>query len=118
MIILLSAVGSLTATMMGMFLSIALKTRESAKNIIVVIITMVGSLFAGMFGGMKMYFDEMLPLVNKVSPVGLITDGFYSLLYYDDMGRFVINILSLLAVSAVFFVFSIRSLRRQRYDSI
>ena len=115
---ILSAVGSLAATMMGMFLSIVLKTRESAKNIIVVIITMVGSLFAGMFGGMKIYFDEMLPLINKVSPVGLITDGFYSLLYYDDMGRFIINIVSLLAISAVFFALSIRSLRRQRYDSI
>lgn len=115
---LLSAVGSLTATMFGMFLSVALKTRESAKNIIVVIVTMVGSLFAGMFGGMKIFFDELLPFVNKISPVGLITDGFYSLLYYDDMGRYVINILSLLAVAAVFFVLSVRSLRRQRYDSI
>jgi ABC-2 type transport system permease protein len=101
-----------------MFLSVALKTRESAKNIIVVIVTMVGSLFAGMFGGMKIFFDELLPFVNKISPVGLITDGFYSLLYYDDMGRYVINILSLLAVAAVFFVLSVRSLRRQRYDSI
>lgn len=115
---LLSAVGSLAATMLGMFLSVALKTRESAKNIIVVIVTMVGSLFAGMFGGMKIFFDELLPFVNKISPVGLITDGFYSLLYYDDMGRYVINILSLLAVAAVFFVLSVRSLRRQRYDSI
>lgn len=115
---LLSAVGSLAATMLGMFLSVALKTRESAKNIIVVIVTMIGSLFAGMFGGMKIYFDELLPFVNKISPVGLITDGFYSLLYYDDMGRYVINILSLLAVAAVFFVLSVRSLRRQRYDSI
>lgn len=115
---LLSAVGSLTATMLGMFLSVALKTRESAKNIIVVIVTMIGSLFAGMFGGMKIYFDELLPFVNKISPVGLITDGFYSLLYYEDMGRYVINILSLLAVAALFFVLSVRSLRRQRYDSI
>lgn len=115
---LLSAVGSLAATMLGMFLSVALKTRESAKNIIVVIVTMIGSLFAGMFGGMKIYFDELLPFVNKISPVGLITDGFYSLLYYDDMGRYVINILSLLAVAAIFFVLSVRSLRRQRYDSI
>ena len=73
---LLSAVGSLAATMLGMFLSVALKTRESAKNIIVVIVTMIGSLFAGMFGGMKIFFDELLPFVNKISPVGLITDGF------------------------------------------
>ena len=117
-ICLLAAAGGLTATMMGMFLSVILKTRESAKNIIIVIVTMVGSLFAGMFGVSKMFFDELAPSVNKVSPVGLITDGLYSLYYYDDMTRFYINVASLLVISLLFFIFSIRSLRRQRYDSI
>ena len=87
-------------------------------NIIIVIVTMVGSLFAGMFGVTKMFFDELAPVVNKVSPVGLITDGFYSLYYYDDMTRFYVNVISLVIVSLLFFIFSIRSLRRQRYDSI
>ena len=117
-ICLLAAVGGLTATMMGMFLSVILKTRESAKNIIIVIVTMVGSLFAGMFGVTKMFFDELAPGVNKVSPVGLITDGLYSLYYYDDMTRFYINVVSLVIISLIFFVLSIKSLRRQRYDSI
>lgn len=118
LIILLAAVGSLTATMMGIFLSIALKTNEGAKNVVVIIVTMVGCLFAGMFGGMKMYFDELLPFVNKISPVGLITDGFYSLYYYDDPARYAINIVSLLVVAGVFLLLSIRKLRRTRYDSI
>lgn len=118
LICLLAAVGGLTATMMGMFLSVILKTRESAKNVIIVIVTMVGSLFAGMFGVSKMFFDELAPFVNKISPVGLITDGFYSLYYYDDMGRFYINVASLVVISIIFFVLSIKSLRRQRYDSV
>jgi ABC-2 type transport system permease protein len=118
LIMLLSAVGALAAMMMGMFLSVTFKTNEAAKNVIVVIVTMVGCLFAGMFGGMKIFFDNMLPFINKVSPVGLITDGFYSLFYYEDSTRFIVNLLSLLAVGAVFFVLSIRSLRRARYDSI
>lgn len=117
-IMLLSAVGALTAMMMGVFLSVTFKTNEAAKNVIVVTVTMVGCLFAGMFGGMKLYFDNLLPFVNKVSPVGLITDGYYSLLYYEDSTRFIINLLSLLAVAAVFFVLSIRNLRKARYDSI
>ena len=104
--------------MMGMFLSVILKTRESAKNVIIVIVTMVGSLFAGMFGVSKMFFDELAPVVNKVSPVGLITDGLYSLYYYDDMTRFYINVASLVIISLIFFILSIKSLRRQRYDSI
>ena len=118
LVCVVAAVGSLTATMMGVFLSIILRTNENAKNIIVVIVTMVGCLFAGMFGVTKGFFDSFAPMVNKVSPVGLITDGFYSLLYYEDMTRFWVNIVSLLAVAAVFFVLSIRGLRRQSYDSI
>lgn len=118
LIIALAATGSLTATMMGMFLSIILKTNDAAKNVVILIVTMVGCLFAGMFGGMKNFFDEALPLVNKISPVGQITDGFYALFYYEDMSRFIVNIVSLLAIGAVFFLLSIRSLRRTRYDSV
>lgn len=118
LIILLAAVGSLAATTMGMLLSVALKTNESAKNVIVLIVTMVGCLFAGMFGGQKGLFDAAMPIINKISPVGMITDGYYSLLYYDDSARFIMDVVSLLIVAGVFFALSIRSLRRQRYDSI
>ena len=118
LIILHSAIGSLAATAMGMWLSIILKTNDAAKNVIILTITMVGCMFAGMFGGQKVFFDEMLPIVNKVSPVGMITDGFYSLYYYDDLSRFTVNIVSLLVVAGIFFALSIRGLRRQRYDSI
>ena len=118
LITLHAAVGSLTATAMGMWLSIILKTNDGAKNVIIMIVTMVGCMFAGMFGGQKVFFDEMIPIVNKISPVGLITDGFYSLYYYDDMNRFLVNIVSLLVIAAIFFILSTRGLRRQRYDSV
>ena len=114
----LAATGALTATMLGLFLSIALKVGAGAKNVIVLSVTMVGSLFAGMFGGHKNYFDNLAPFVNKISPVGLITDGYYSIYYYDDLKRFWINLGTLLAISAVLYIMSIRGLRRQRYDSI
>ena len=118
LIMLLSAVGALAAMMLGVLLSVTFKTNESAKNVIVVIITMVGCLFAGMFGGMKIVFDEVCPWFNKISPVGMITDGYYSLYYYDDPQRYFVNLLSLLAVSAIFFALAVRNLRKARYDSI
>jgi ABC-2 type transport system permease protein len=118
LIMLLSAVGALAAMMLGVLLSVTFKTNESAKNVIVVIVTMVGCLFAGMFGGMKIIFDEMCPWFNKISPVGMITDGYYSLYYYDDPQRYFVNLLSLLAVSAIFFVLAVRNLRKAHYDSI
>ena len=118
LIIALAAAGSLAATMLGMFLSVILKTNSGAKNVIVLIVTMVGSLFAGMFGGQKNFFDSVAPFVNKISPVGLITDGYYALYYFEDMTRFWVNFGSLIAIAALLFIFSIRGLRRQRYDSI
>jgi ABC-2 type transport system permease protein len=113
-----AAAGSLAAIMMGMFLSVMLKTNSSAKNIIGVIVTMVGCLFAGMFGGQKGWFDSVMPFVNKISPVGLITDGYYALYYYEDMTRYFMNLGGLLAIAAVFMILSVQGLRRQRYDSI
>jgi len=118
LIILLVAVGSLTATMFGMFLSIILKVNKNAKTTAILTVTMIGCLFAGMFGGMKNYFDEVLPFMNKINPVGLITDGFYSLYYYDDTARFASNVITLLIIAIILFALSIRNLRRRRYDSI
>ena len=118
LIMALAAVGSLTATMMGMLLAVAFKMNDNAKQVVVLSVTMVGCLFAGMFGGMKIIFDEACPWMNKINPVGLITDGFYSLLYYEDMTRFIVNVVSLLVIASIFFVLSVRSLRRARYDSV
>ena len=118
LIMLLAGIGSLTATMFGMLLAVTFKMSDNAKQVVVLIITMVGCLFAGMFGGMKIFFDEACPWMNKINPVGLITDGFYSLLYYDDMTRFIVNALSLVALAVIFFVLSVRNLRRARYDSV
>jgi ABC-2 type transport system permease protein len=118
LIMLLAGIGSLTATMFGMLLAVMFKMSDNAKQVVVLIITMVGCLFAGMFGGMKIFFDEACPWMNKINPVGLITDGFYSLLYYDDMTRFIVNALSLVALAVIFFVLSVRNLRRARYDSV
>lgn len=118
LIVLLAGIGSLTATMFGMLLAVTFKMSDNAKQVVVLIITMVGCLFAGMFGGMKIFFDEACPWMNKINPVGLITDGFYSLLYYDDMTRFTVNALSLVALAVIFFVLSVRNLRRARYDSV
>ena len=118
LIFALAAAGGLAATMLGMCVSILFKTNDGAKNLIILCITMIGCLFAGMFGGQKGFFDNLCPVINKVSPVGMITDGFYALYYYEDSARFLSNLAGLLIVTAIFLILSIRGLRRQRYDSI
>ena len=48
----------------------------------------------------------------------MITDGFYSLYYYDTLDRYIFDIGSLLIFAFVLIAISYISLRRQKYDSI
>lgn len=67
---------------------------------------------------MKYIVDKNIPIVNKLNPASMITDGFYSLYYYDTLDRFVFNITSLLIFALIMITISYFSLRRQKYDSI
>lgn len=80
---------------------------------------MLGSFFSGMMGiTMKYVIDKNIPVINKINPASMITDGFYSLYYYDTLNRYWFNIISLLIFSAIMLGLSILSLRRQKYDNI
>ena len=82
-------------------------------------VTMAGCFLSGMMGiTMKYVIDTNAPLVNKINPAAMITDGFYSLYYYDTTGRFMSDLAGLAVFSAVMLVLSLRSLRRIKYDSI
>lgn len=67
---------------------------------------------------MKYMIDKNIPIINKMNPASMITDGFYSLYYYDTLNRYWFNIYSLLIFSAIMLGLSILSLRRQKYDNI
>ncbi len=67
---------------------------------------------------MKYIVDKNIPIVNKLNPASMITDGFYSLYYYDTLDRYFFNIASLLVFALIMITISYFSLRRQKYDSI
>ncbi len=67
---------------------------------------------------MKYIVDKNIPIVNKINPASMITDGFYSLYYYDTLDRYFFNIASLLIFALIMIAISYFSLRRQKYDSI
>lgn len=119
LIILLSLVGSLAGLSLGMAVGTVLKAGENVKVGIIIAFTMLGSFLSGMMGiTMKYIIDTNVPLVNKLNPVNMITDGLYSLYYYDTYNRFYFNVISLLIFSLIMIVLSALSLRRQKYDSI
>lgn len=117
--ILLSVVASLAGLSIGLVVSATLKTNENAKVGIIIAISMVCSFLSGMMGiTMKYIVDKNLPLLNKINPGNMITDGFYSLYYYDTLNRYTFDIISLLIFSIILLVISGIILRRQKYDSI
>lgn len=119
LIILLALVGSLSGLSLGMAVGTIFKTNETVKTGIIISITMVGSFLSGMMGiTMKYIVDSNVPIINKLNPASMITDGFYSLYYYNTYDRFYFNVISLLIFSFVMILLSSISLRRQKYDSI
>lgn len=119
LIILLGIVGSLAGLSMGLAIGTILKANENVKTGIVIAVTMLGCFLSGMMGiTMKYIIDTNAPIINKINPASMITDGFYSLYYYDTLDRYLFNIISLLIFSGIMILISYVSLRRQKYDSI
>ncbi|MGN0383693.1 MAG: ABC transporter permease [Eubacterium sp.] len=118
-IILLACCGSLAGLSMGVAVAVLIKTNENAKTGILIAVTMAGCFLSGMMGiTMKYVIDKNVPVLNKINPAAMITDGLYSLYYYDTLDRFIFNIISLLIFSLLMIFISYRGLRRQKYDSI
>ena len=81
--------------------------------------TMLGCFFSGMMGiTMKYVIDKNIPIINKLNPANMITDGFYALYYYDTLDRYYSNILSLCIFSGIMLTIAIVTLRKQKYESI
>lgn len=118
-IILLSLVGSLAGLTLGVAVATLVKSNENTKTGIMIAITMTGCFLSGMMGiTMKYIIDKNIPFLNIINPASMITDGLYSLYYYDTLNRYIFNIISLLVFSLLMIAISIRGLRRTKYDSI
>lgn len=119
LIIILAMTGSLAGLTMGIAIGTLLKSNENIKTGILISITMLGCFLSGMMGiTMKYIVDKNIPIVNKLNPASMITDGFYSLYYYDTLDRYYWNVRSLLIFAFIMIGISYISLRRQKYDSI
>lgn len=119
LIILLAMAGSLAGLTIGIAVGTIIKTNENTKTGIIIAITMAGCFLSGMMGiTMKYVVDTNIPILNKINPASMITDGLYSLYYYGTLDRYWFNIASLLIFSAIMIILSFSSLRRQKYDSI
>ena len=118
-VLLLILFGSLAGLAFGVFISVLLKKNENTKIGIIIAVTMFCSVLSGMMGiTMKYMIDKNVPILNKLNPANMITDGFYALYYYDTPERFFMNLASLGLFSLVLFLISGFVLRGEKYDSI
>lgn len=118
-IIVLSLAGSLAGLALGIGVSCLTHANENAKTVIMLAITMAGSFLSGMMGiTMKYTVDTTFPVLNRINPVGMITDGLYALYYYDTFDRFYFDLVSLLIFSVIIIGISALVMRRTRYDSL
>ena len=119
LVTVLALVGSLAGLTTGVGVATLLKTNENAKIGILIALTMLECFLSGMMGiTMKYIIDKNIPILNFINPANMITDGLYSLYYYDTFNRFYFNIFSLLIYSLVIIGLSVIKLRRQKYDSL
>ena len=117
--IALAMAGSLAGLSLGVAVATTIKSNDNVKTGIIIAITMLGCFLSGMMGiTMKYIIDKNIPIINKLNPASMITDGFYSLYYYDTLDRYIFDIGSLLIFAFVLITVSYISLRRQKYDSI
>lgn len=119
LIFLLSILGTLAGLSLGCVIGTNVKGTENTKLGILLAITMLGSFFSGMMGiTMKYVIDKNIPIINLLNPASMITDGFYSLYYYETHTRFFFHIFCLFLFSLFLLILSIKGLRRKVYDRI
>lgn len=119
LVILLAMIGNLAGTSLGVLIASCFKVSEGTKTGITISVSMILSVLSGMMGvTLKYLIDKNAPIINRMNPNNLITDGFYSLYYYNTLERYWSDILNLLIFSIICLVISFISLRREKYDSI
>ncbi len=118
-VLFLALTGSFCGLCVGIAVGALVKASENTKIGVIISVTMLGCFLSGMMGiTMKYLVDKNIPLLNRINPAAMITDGFYALYYYDTLNRYWLNIGSLLLFSLLMILLSVWSLKRQTYKSL
>jgi len=89
------------------------------KMAIILTVILFGCFLAGMMNvDMKYIMQSNFPIVSYINPSNLITDGLYTLYYYDTLTRYFVNLGILGAYGVLFSILTYLILRRQKYASI
>ena len=119
MIILTAGLGALLGNALGYFVAHIGRFTYGVKNTILMLITMLGGAISGLYAvQLKAAVEEAAPIVNRINPMSVITDAFYSLNIFGVGDRFYRSIITLLALSAGLFLLGAVLSRRNQYESL
>ena len=118
--VVLAMVGCLAGTSLGTFIGVSNRKSEDFKTGILISVIMTCCFLSGMMGviNLKVFFDETFPLLAKINPVNIITDGLYSLFAYESLDVYYNCLIRISIFSLVLIALSFMFIRRKKYDSI
>lgn len=111
--------GIFAGNALGVLIGVVIVKKIDMKTGLITAITMFMSMLSGMmFVQMKYYVETYVPLLAKINPANMITDGLYSLYYYGPNERYFMNIVSLCIFAGICYFISYLTLRRKSYANI
>lgn len=117
-LLLVCVLGSTAGVAYGIFLG-SLRLSEGVKTALLVGSSLLMSFLAGlMYSNMKNIVEQHCPLLNRINPVALISDAFYSISIYENPSRYRLSLFLLAVITVILVLISYIKLRRERYDSI
>jgi ABC-2 type transport system permease protein len=115
------AAANLVTTGIGALIgSFPFKGGDTTRSGITIIVALVSSMFAGLFGTGSMEVADIVALAAPaepwLNPARLTADLFYSLYFYESLAPFALRLAACLAMAAVLLVVAMLVFRRQRYE--
>lgn len=118
-IVLTCIIGTITGVSFGTCIASIIKKGEGIKIGLLIGLTMIMSFLSGlMYDGMKYIISANVPILGYLNPSNLITDGLYSLYYYNTHTQYFTDMALLAAFAALFCGATYLVLRRQKYASL
>jgi ABC-2 type transport system permease protein len=119
LVLMATFIGSVLSIAIGALVGVAIPGNENLKSGVITGITMTGALLAGlMFPQIKQIVGENLPFLHWINPVNLLADGYFSLYYFYDLGRFWQNMTILMAMTGLCILLVYLLIRRRSYASL
>ncbi|MBR6171910.1 MAG: ABC transporter permease, partial [Eubacterium sp.] len=118
-ILLTVVLGNLLGIALGYLVSHIGHFSYNKKNTILTLITLGGGAISGLYAVMmKAVIEAKAPIINRINPMSVITDAFYSLNMFGTGDRYFRSIITMICLSAALLVIGALLGRRNQYESL